>query len=201
MNREILCRAFPREAIRTRPGQHGKTVSYVDVAAVITRLNEGCDAWSFEVVSYKVEADEVIVLGKLVADGQTKMHFGGSSVTVDQEGRAVSIADDLKAGASDALKKCASLFGVALEMYGGAPAVNGDLRPRERARAPEPDDRITSRQLAAIQTLCRKKSVDREELHALVSKKTGKSAVQFLTRAEASSVLDELGLANGASAH
>jgi hypothetical protein len=200
MNREVLCRAFPREAIRTRPGQHGRTVSYVDVAAVITRLNEGCDAWSFEVVSHKVEADEVIVLGKLVADGQTKMHFGGSAVTVDSEGRAVSLADDLKAAASDALKKCASLFGVALAMYGGAPATNGSAaHPRERAA--ELDDRVTSRQLAAIQALCRKRSINREELHALVSKKTGKSAVQFLTRAEASAVLDELGLANGAAAH
>jgi hypothetical protein len=65
MNRDVLCRPFPREAIRTRPGQHGKTLSYVDIAAVITRLNEGCDAWSFEVVSYKVEADEIHVLGKL----------------------------------------------------------------------------------------------------------------------------------------
>jgi hypothetical protein len=80
VNREVLCRPFAADQVRQRPGQHGKTVSYVDVAAVITRLNEGCDAWSFEVVSHKVEADEVIVLGKLVADGQTKMHFGGSAV-------------------------------------------------------------------------------------------------------------------------
>ena len=113
---------------------------------MITRLNEGCDAWTFEVVSHKVEADEVIVLGKLTADGQTKMHFGGTAITLDKEGRAVSIADDLKAAASDALKKCASLFGVALEMYGGASPGNGNGRPRERA--PEPDDRVTARQLA-----------------------------------------------------
>jgi len=199
MNREILCRPFPPEAIKTRPGQHGKTLSYVDVAAVITRLNEGCDAWSFEVVSHKVEADEVIVLGKLVADGQTKMHFGGSSITVDGEGRAVSIADDLKAASSDALKKCASLFGVALEMYGGASASNGNGRRRERA--PEPDDRVTARQLGAIQAACRRQSIGREELRALVQKRTGKTGVQYLTKAEASAVLDELGTGNAAKAH
>jgi hypothetical protein len=34
-----------------------------------------------------------------------------------------------------------------------------------------------------------------------VTKKTGKSGVQFLTRAEASTVLDELGLTHGAAAH
>jgi hypothetical protein len=196
MNREVLCRPFLAEQVRSRPGQHGKTLSYVDVAAVIARLNEGCDSWSFEVVSHKVEADEVIVLGKLTADGQTKMHFGGSSITLDKEGRAVSIADDLKAAASDALKKCASLFGVALEMYGGAPAA--EARPRERA--PAPDDRVTSRQLAAIQALCRKRSIGRDELHALVAKQ-GKSGVKYLTKAEASGLLDELGTANGSPGH
>ncbi len=197
MNREVLCRPFPAEAVRTRPGAHGKTVSYVDVAAVITRLNEGCDAWSFEVVSHKVEADEVIVLGKLTADGVVKMAFGGSAITLDKEGKAVSIADDLKASSSDSLKKCASLLGVALEMYGGASPANGNGRSRERA--PEPDDRVTARQLAAIQAACRRRSIGREELHALVAKKTGKGGVQFLTKAEASSVIDELGTGNGAS--
>lgn len=199
MNREVLCRPFTAEQVRSRPGQHGKTLSYVDVAAVITRLNEGCDAWSFEVISHKVDADEVIVLGKLTADAQTKMHFGGTSITLDKDGRAVSIADDLKAAASDALKKCASLLGVALEMYGGASQGNGNGRPRERA--PEPDDRVTARQLAAIQALCRKRSVSRDELYALVAKQTGKSGVQYLTKAEASGLLDELGTTNGASAH
>jgi hypothetical protein len=195
MNREILCRPFPPEAIKSRPGNHGKTLSYVDVAAVITRLNEGCESWSFEVVSHKVEADEVIVLGKLTADGQTKMHFGGSMVTLDKDGRAVSIADDLKAAASDALKKCASLFGVALELYGGAPQGNGNGRPRERA--PEPDDRVTARQLAAIQAVCRRQNIGREDLVAGIQKKTGKTGPQFLTKTEASAILTELGEVNG----
>ncbi len=196
MNREVLCRPFPTEAVRTRPGQHGKTVCYVDVAAVITRLNEGCDFWSFEIASHKVEADEVIVLGKLVADGQTKMQFGGTAITLDKDGRAVSVADDLKAAASDALKKCASLFGVALEMYGGATPTNG-TRPRERA--PEPDERVTARQLSAIQAVCRRRSIGRDELHALTLKKTGKSGVQYLTNVEASGQIDELGTGNGAA--
>jgi hypothetical protein len=128
------------------------------------------------------------------------MHFGGTAVTLDKDGRAISIADDLKAAASDALKKCASLFGVALEMYGGATpnGTNGNGRTRERA--PEPDDRVTARQLAAIQAVCRRRSIGREELHTLVGKQTGKSGVQYLTRAEASGLLDELGQ-DGAAAH
>lgn len=199
MNREVLCRPFPPEAIKTRPGQHGKTVSYVSVDAVITRLSEGTDSWSFEIVSHKVEADEVIVLGKLTADGVVKMAFGGSAITLDKEGKAVSIADDLKASSSDSLKKAASMLGVALEMYGGTSPGNGTGRTRERA--PEPDDRVTARQLAAIQAACRRRSIGREELHALVAKKTGKASIALLTKAEASGVLDELGQGNGASPH
>ena len=91
------------------------------------------------------------------------------------------------------------MLGVALEMYGGASAGNGNGRTRERA--PEPDDRVTARQLAAIQAACRRRSIGREELHALVAKKTGKGGVQFLTKAEASAVIDELGQGNGASPH
>jgi hypothetical protein len=58
---------------------------------------------------------------------------------------------------------------------------------------------VTSRQLAAIQAVCRRRSIDREELHALVAKKTGKSAIALLTKVEASGVIDELGTGNGAS--
>ena len=199
MNLEVLCRPFPPEAIKSRPGQHGKTVSYVDVAAIITRLNEGCESWSFEVVEHQVLEDEVLVVAKLTADGVVKMAFGGSLITRDREGTTVSIADDAKAAASDALKKAASLLGVALEMYGGASQNNGGGRSTERA--PEPDDRLTARQLAAIQAVCRRRSINRDELQALVSKTTGKGDVQYLTKAEASGLLDVLGAANGASAH
>jgi hypothetical protein len=41
----------------------------------------------------------------------------------------MSLADDFKAAASDALKKCASLFGVALDVYSGE--VNGGSPPHE----------------------------------------------------------------------
>ncbi len=199
MNRELIGRPFPPEAIKQRKGAHGKTLSYVDVAAVIARLNQGCDGWNFEVVSHTVDADEVIVLGKLTADGQTKMHFGGTSITVDQNGRAVSIADDLKAAASDALKKCASLLGVALELYGGTSASAPAARTEHAA--PRADDRLTSRQLAALQAACRRKGWSSTNLTALVDERYGKTNPQLLTRSEASSLISELSGTNGANGH
>ena len=148
MNHELLRRPFEPTQVRQRPGQHGKTLSYVDVAAVIGRLNEGCESWSFEIVEHQIQHDEVIVLGKLTADGMVKSAFGGSTITIDKSGQVVSLADDLKSAASDALKKAATLLGVGLELYGGTVQA-----PVERQQAPglaNPADRVTTRQLAAI---------------------------------------------------
>jgi hypothetical protein len=201
MKREVLTRPFETGQIKRRQGHHGKELSYVDVAAVITRLNEAFDhEWTFEVTSHEIQENEAIVVGRLTAGGVTKMHFGGSSVTLDRDGRVVSIADDLKAAASDALKKCASLLGVALEMYGGAPErqpAPGRATNGTRPQAAPVADRVTARQLAAIQSACRRKGVSRDELGALIGR-TGKSALQFLTRGEASAILTELdGQGNG----
>jgi ribosome-binding protein aMBF1 (putative translation factor) len=134
------------------------------------------------------------------------MHFGGSSITFDREGRVVSIADDLKAAASDALKKCASLLGVALEMYGGAserqPASSSPKGTNGIHRSPvSVSDRATDRQLAAIENARRRHGVSRDELEARINKRTGKAALQFLTRREASEILSEFDQRNGTQPH
>ena len=198
MTKDILTRPFPPELIRQRPGQNGKTLSYVETHAVIARLNEGCEAWSFEVTEHLVYDNEVVVIGKLTADGITKMAFGGSAITKDSAGRIVSLADDLKSAGSDCLKKAASLLGVGLELYGAgrvAPTAAATTGPRPQA--PEPADRLTGRQLAAIQGAVRRQSLTREQLDALLVEVAGKHAPQFLTRREASAVLDRLGQSNG----
>lgn len=62
MNRELLCRPFTADQIRQRPGQHGKTVAYVDIAAIIARLNESMEAWSFEVEAIlRKRGDSIVV--------------------------------------------------------------------------------------------------------------------------------------------
>jgi hypothetical protein len=202
VNKEILCRPFESAQIKRRQGHHGKELSYVDVAAVITRLNEAFEhEWTFEVTSHEIQENEAIVVGRLTAGGVTKMHFGGSSITVDRDGSVVSIADDLKAAASDALKKCASLLGVALEMYGGAPERqpgHGRASNGARPEAAPVADRVTARQLAAIQSACRRKGVSRDELGELIAR-TGKSALQFLTKREASEILSELDVQSNGS--
>ncbi len=198
MNKKVLTRPFEPHQVKQRPGHHGKTLSYVDVAAVINRLNEGCDSWSFEVVSHDIHEGEVIVMGKLTADGMVKSAFGGSAITIDKSGQVVSIADDLKAAASDALKKAASLLGVGLELYGGnGKSGHADTGGNGKQQLPSLADRLTSRQLAAIHSVSRRNGLSKDGLTAVVMKTAGKSNPAELSKTEASMIISELTGTNG----
>jgi hypothetical protein len=125
MNRSLLEHPFDPAQIKQRRGRNG-VLDYVEGHTVIARLNAALDgAWSFEVVAHEVRDNEVLVMGKLTADGLVKMQFGASQVTRDRETKAlISLGDDLKAAATDALKKCATFLGVGLHLYAERP-----LRP------------------------------------------------------------------------
>ncbi|MSS72986.1 MAG: hypothetical protein EXS64_16060 [Candidatus Latescibacteria bacterium] len=119
INLDVLTRPFDPAQIRQREGRGGKMLDYLETHSVITRLNEAfAGAWSFEVLSHEVTETETIVHGKLSAGGQVKTAFGGSDIARHRETqKPVSIADDLKSAASDALKKAATLFGIGLQLY------------------------------------------------------------------------------------
>ena len=52
--REILETPFGPEQIKTRPGNFGQELAYVEGHTVIKRLNEAFEgAWSFEVVEHR----------------------------------------------------------------------------------------------------------------------------------------------------
>jgi hypothetical protein len=137
MNRALLEHPFDPAQIKQRRGRNG-VLDYVEGHTVIARLNAALDgAWSFEVVAHEIRDHEVLVLGKLTVAGIVKMQFGASQVTRDRETKAlISLGDDLKAAATDALKKCATFLGVGLHLYAerplrpavGAPAWTGLVR-------------------------------------------------------------------------
>lgn len=88
-------------------------LDYITGEQVATRLNEvlGWNGWNFRVLEHGMEDDQIWVLGQLevLADGLvTRQQFGSQ---VHQKGE---LGDDLKAAATDALKKCATLVGVGL---------------------------------------------------------------------------------------
>src|SRR5436853_778963 len=119
MNRDLLEKPFAPEQIKRRQGTNGDVLDYIEGCTVIQRLNECFDAeWIFEIQEHRVYDDEVVVLGKLTAQGVAKSQFGKSRITrAKRDNSIISLGDDLKAAATDCLKKCATLFGVGLHLY------------------------------------------------------------------------------------
>lgn len=119
----FISQKTPARFIKERPGSGGKTFSYVEVGYVISILNQvfGWD-WDFKILDQQVGKRQVWVRGELTVrlkDHQiVKGQYGGADIKFNRTtGEPVSIADDLKAAASDCLKKCASLLGVASDIY------------------------------------------------------------------------------------
>ena len=149
MNRELLEQEFDKEQIKTRKGNYGKTFEYVETAAVVQRLNDALDgSWSFDIVDYIIKDNDVTVLGKLSTNGDTKMQFGSRKIGKNSKtGEIINIGDDLKAAASDSLKKAASLLGCGLYLY-----TEDDLMPAQPVTN-KSDEKITQEQLTQIKEL------------------------------------------------
>jgi hypothetical protein len=120
MNLELLQRPFSAHQIRRRKTSLGTTLDYIETHTVIARLNEAFKGqWSFRILEHKFLDDDVVVLGELAAEGVAKQQFGTCELHQETEdGMVLSMGDALKAAASDALKKAATLFGVGLQLYG-----------------------------------------------------------------------------------
>jgi len=129
MNRELLEKPFEPNQIKQREGNFGRTLEYIEGHSVIQRLNDAFELeWSFEILEHKIleNSNEVIVLGKLTAGDIVKSQFGSSNITKAKEtGNIISLADDLKSAGTDALKKCATMFGIGLQLYGNGQAKGG----------------------------------------------------------------------------
>lgn len=104
----------------------GVELEYITGEQATTRLNEtlGFLNWSFRIVEHGIaaEADECWALGEITVtiDGRTvtRQQFGSQKVKRSRSsGTPLDIGFDLKGAATDALKKCASLIGVALYLW------------------------------------------------------------------------------------
>jgi len=215
--REVLERPFPPDAIKTRPGAFGNTLSYIEGHTVIGRLNDAFQSnWSFEITSHQILEEEVLVCGKFRANaaGVIKMSFGSSRITRDSRtGNAIALGDDLKAASTDALKKSATLLGVGLSLYGGnvqqaqpderpfdeelrtppARAGNGqssDVKPQGN-NGPNGNGRITNKQIKAIFAIGRQKNMTNEEIRSH-SRQIFQRNVDYLAKHEASQLIESL---------
>jgi hypothetical protein len=121
---EFLTGHTPKNQIYKRPAKGGGEWEYVKGSWVKKVLNYvfGWN-WDFEIAEHGGEGSQVWVLGKLtVRDSKnqsiTKMQFGRADSKQKKDGSGLlDYGNDLKAAATDALKKCASELGVASDLY------------------------------------------------------------------------------------
>lgn len=118
----------PPEHIFKRPGKGGKDFDYVTGVYVTKALNFifGWN-WDFEVLSHGIQGEQIWVHGKLTVHGGKpgetiiKTQFGRADIKFIKGSKTmVDFGNDLKAATTDALKKCASLLGIASDVYGKA---------------------------------------------------------------------------------
>ena len=165
MDIEILEQEFEPKEIKKRKGPHGKMLDYVETPSVIRRLNKAFDHnWSFDVERYEIVDGHIIVLGKLTAEGIVKTQFGSKKIAKDKQGEPISIGDDMKAAASDSLKKTATLLGVALHLYeddgDGMSTMSGN----------KGNGKITKAQLGKIKSLRTKAGMSADDVLDLVER-------------------------------
>jgi len=131
-----LAEPFDPSEIKERPGRGGMTFSYVDARAVMQRLDEVLtpEGWDFQ---SSVIPGTDIVHGKLTIGGNIREDYGYPNSDQDDE--------PVKAASSDALKRCAVMFGIGRHLYSDnthsrtSPTGNGrSSRPSVTAGRGEP---------------------------------------------------------------
>ncbi len=119
---EFINQKTPSKYIKQRPGPSGSRLSYVEVGYVINVLNQVFSwDWDFHIQEEQVGRNQVFVRGELTVRIKdhpiVKSQYGGSDIRKNRDGQPINIADDLKTAASDCLKKCSSLLGIAGDIY------------------------------------------------------------------------------------
>lgn len=118
-----LLKKTPSKYVKHRPAKGGGTWSYVSGGYVkkVLNLMFGWD-WDFEIVENTIAHGEVVVKGKLTCrvGNRTivKMQYGNKEIICKRGTETpLSIGNDMKAAATDALKKCAAEIGIASDIY------------------------------------------------------------------------------------
>lgn len=151
----IITQSTPPDEIRMRVGRGGRQLAYVD-HAYVTRLLNNAFAFNWD---YETDQAEVLYVGErpyeVKCRGKLTVRVGDASIVKMQYGcqpleflksdqnTPVSLGDAFKGAASDALKKCASLLGIALDLYDSDSDINRGKKPQQSqqqagAKVPQP---------------------------------------------------------------
>lgn len=108
------------------PNAH-RQFSYVDARAVMQRLDDVLTPGGWDFTSTVIPGTD-IVRGELTIAGCTRVDYGYPNSDHDEE--------PVKAASSDALKRCAVMFGVGRHLYGDNTQSGGGRAPSSPARQP-----------------------------------------------------------------
>lgn len=120
-----IAQQTPQQHIHKRVAKGGGQWSYVTGAYIRQVLNYVFSyMWDFEIKNHGKEGNLVWVLGRLIIKDKS----GNPKIVKEQFGRAdikfkrgektpMDFGNDLKAAATDSMKKCASLLGIAADVY------------------------------------------------------------------------------------
>ncbi len=114
----VVTRPLDKDQIKQRQGPAGMMFKYITTDVVIGLLNEAfVYNWNTRIVSSAIHDGTAVVgleLSVPDADGQwiAKQQFGSCNIT-----KGMGPGEAFKGAASDAIKKCATLLGIGLELY------------------------------------------------------------------------------------
>ena len=157
-----LLKNTPVKYVRERPAKGGGKWKYVTGGYVKKCLNLmfGWN-WDFEIVDERIEieAKEVIVKGRLTcrSNGSTivKMQYGNKDIMFRRDSDVpLSIGNDMKAAATDCLKKCAAEIGIAADIY----------NPEEFREIQVKED-VSHEELQALYDIKKDDLPDEEQMH------------------------------------
>lgn len=150
LTRRALEKPFPADKVKTKTGQGGRKMSYISHGLITERLNDTDPSWSSRRIATHTYtgADGALhcagVELELTVGGVSRVESGGPQPPHPQ--RPTHFGDEIKNAYSDALKRAAMRFGVALgnwetlidaegdEDYADVPAA--PLEPRGEAPVP-----------------------------------------------------------------
>lgn len=214
-----LAAPFPEEAIERTDGRvtgRGYDTTGIKAQYVVDRLNEVLGVGGFRAHRTITVSTSTSAKGRPVFDALCEVRLelgewrdGTFAVFAEALGdgghSAMTEADARKGAFSNALKKCAAMFGAGRDAYRGvleddsAPASpgvepRGQDDPREGpataggARPSRERERVTSRQIQAIWAMVRRAGYEQSVFRQRVRERYGRQ-LEFLTKSEASEVI------------
>lgn len=184
---KVLTRKFPAEAIKQRKGGMGSTFDYIEGQTAVRRMIEATgNQYSFQILDKEITDWGKTSKGdpQMLITVHARLTINGLGFRENYGVQLVNVkgGEDLfKGAATDAFKRCAMMFGMALDLYGK------DYENPE----PLPVSAATKRRLAAIYETVTKQKMTKDVVENETQLRYNKD-VTDLTEDEAKEWIGEL---------